>query len=78
MTTVPGFSSRDTSTTVRQLPQRDEAVMTTPGFSNSKSDHESRTVTTEAPAAVVAVAETKVVDAPEPKKTARKVKAEGK
>lgn len=37
MTTVPGFSSRSTSTTVRQFPQRDETAMSemTPGWSNS-------------------------------------------
>lgn len=53
MTTVPGFSSRDTTSTVRQLPMRDEASMSNePGWSNSESDHESRTTTTEVPVQV--------------------------
>lgn len=44
MTTVPGFSSRTTSTTVRQFPARDGAQVTdiagmeTPGWSNSNGE----------------------------------------
>jgi hypothetical protein len=40
VTTSPGFSSRDSTTTVRQFPQRDEIQMSemTPGWSNSGPD----------------------------------------
>lgn len=79
MTTVPGFSSRDTSSTIRQFPQRDEALMSTPGFSNTAPDHKSRVTSVEV-ASAVEDAESKVVE-PEvvaPKKATRKPRAESK
>lgn len=80
MTTVPGFSSRNTTSTVRQFPQRDEAAMTTPGFSNSAPDHESRVVTVDVvsvstPAAPVTEATSSVATPTTPKKA---TKATGK
>lgn len=86
MTTVPGFSSRDVTSTVRQFPQRDEAAMTTPGFSNSQSDDASRVVTVDVvsvstPAAPVTEVTSSVATPTTPKKATKapgKLKARGK
>jgi hypothetical protein len=61
MTTSPGFSSRSTPATYKQLPQRDEAIVSefTPGFSNSKPSEDAPSATVKAPKKV---ADEKVVD----------------
>lgn len=51
MTTSPGFSSRSTPATYKQLPQRDEAIVSefTPGFSNSAPAEDAPSATVKAP-----------------------------
>ncbi len=75
MTTSPGFPSRVTAATLRQLPLRDEALMNehdTPGFSNSEPIDDEATEPTDKPIGEKVVTteqvEDKAVRAPQTKR----------